>query len=163
MRTGQVVGATDARSEAAIERALAPEDLWATAYRHRCIDHTQSFLDHSGRPFPILPGASPSWSCYPIDPGTGSIGSWQEEAPADRRPAMRRSAICPSELVDLESRKAGGDPAELRFSCLPAFQIHTPARVFIRANAALPRLPRPPLPIAPRRGPDVIGGGGHGW
>ena len=59
MRTGQVVGATDARGEAPIERALAPEDLWATVYRHLGIDHTQSFLDHSGRPFPILPGGEP--------------------------------------------------------------------------------------------------------
>jgi len=59
MRTGKVVGATDARGEAPIERALAPEDQRATVYRHLGIDPTQSILDHSGRPFPILPGGEP--------------------------------------------------------------------------------------------------------
>ncbi len=59
MRTGKVVGATDARGEAPIERALAPEDLWATVYRHLGIDPAQSFLDPSGRPFSILPGGEP--------------------------------------------------------------------------------------------------------
>jgi len=62
---------------------------------------------------------------------------------------MRRSAICPSELVDLESRKAGGDPAEHWFSCPPAFQILTPTCVFIKASAALPQLRRTPILIAP--------------
>ena len=65
MRTGQVVGATDARGEAPKERALAPEDLWATVYRHLGIDYTQSFNDHSGRPIPILPGGEPITELLP--------------------------------------------------------------------------------------------------
>ena len=65
MRTGQVVGATDARGEAPKERALAPEDLWATVYRHLGIDYSQSFLDHSGRPIPILPGGEPITELLP--------------------------------------------------------------------------------------------------
>ncbi len=65
MRTGQVVGATDAKGEAPKERALGPEDLWATVYRHLGIDFTQSFLDHSGRPTPILPGGEPITELLP--------------------------------------------------------------------------------------------------
>jgi hypothetical protein len=59
MRTGQVIGATNARGEHPVERALKPEDLWATVYRHLGIDYTQTFLDRSGRPLPILPGGEP--------------------------------------------------------------------------------------------------------
>jgi hypothetical protein len=59
MRTGQVVGATDAKGEYPIERPLKPEDVWATVYRHLGIDWTQTFPDHSGRPMPILPGGEP--------------------------------------------------------------------------------------------------------
>jgi len=59
MRTGQVVGATNSRGEYPTERPLKPEDWWATVYRHLGIDWTGSFLDHSGRPMPILPGGEP--------------------------------------------------------------------------------------------------------
>jgi hypothetical protein len=34
---------------------LSPNDLWATVYQHLGIDSSQSFLDHQGRPMPILP------------------------------------------------------------------------------------------------------------
>lgn len=59
MRTGQVIGATNARGEEPKERPLSPNDLWATVYRHLGIDYTQSFPDHSGRPMPILPYGEP--------------------------------------------------------------------------------------------------------
>jgi len=59
MRTGQVVGATNSKGEYPTERPLKPEDLWATVYRHLGIDWTQSFLDHTGRPIPILPHGEP--------------------------------------------------------------------------------------------------------
>ena len=59
MRTGQVVGATNAKGEYPIERPLKPEDLWATVYRHLGIDWTQSFPDHNGRPLSILPRGEP--------------------------------------------------------------------------------------------------------
>ncbi len=55
MRTGQVVGATDAKGERPKERPLTPNDLWATMYRHLGIDPEHSFPDHAGRPMPILP------------------------------------------------------------------------------------------------------------
>jgi hypothetical protein len=59
MRTGQVIGSTNAKGEEPKERPLTPNDLWATVYRHLGIDFTQSFLDHSGRPMPILPFGEP--------------------------------------------------------------------------------------------------------
>jgi uncharacterized protein (DUF1501 family) len=59
-RMGQVIGSTNARGEAPRDRPLTPNDLWATMFRHLGIDHERtSFLDHSGRPMPILPYGTP--------------------------------------------------------------------------------------------------------
>jgi len=56
MRTGQVIGSTNARGEHPRERPLTPNDLWASMFQHLGIDHANtSFLDHTGRPMPILP------------------------------------------------------------------------------------------------------------
>jgi hypothetical protein len=66
MRTGQVVGSTNAKGEEPKERPLSPNDLWATVYRHLGIDWTQSFLDHSGRPMPILPFGDPIEELLPV-------------------------------------------------------------------------------------------------
>ena len=59
MRTGQVIGATNSKGEYPVERPLTPNDLWATVYQHLGIDYTQNFLDHQGRPMPILPFGEP--------------------------------------------------------------------------------------------------------
>ena len=59
LRMGQVVGSTNAKGEVPKDRPLTPNDLWATIYRHLAIDYTHSFLDHSGRPMPILPFGDP--------------------------------------------------------------------------------------------------------
>ena len=59
MRTGQVIGATNSKGEEPIRRAMSPNDLWATVYRHLGIDYTRSFLDYNGRPMPILPFGEP--------------------------------------------------------------------------------------------------------
>jgi Protein of unknown function (DUF1501) len=59
MRTGQVIGATNAKGEHPQERPLTPNDLWATMYRHLGIDPTACFPDQSGRPMPILPFGEP--------------------------------------------------------------------------------------------------------
>jgi hypothetical protein len=38
------------------DRPLIPDDLWATMFHHLGIDYRNtSFLDHRGRPMPILP------------------------------------------------------------------------------------------------------------
>ncbi len=60
MRTGQVVGSTNSKGEHPKDRPLTPNDLWATMFRHLGIDYANtSFLDHSGRPMPILPYGDP--------------------------------------------------------------------------------------------------------
>lgn len=60
MRTGQVVGSTNARGEHPKDRPLTPNDLWATMFHHLGIDYQNtSFLDPSGRPMPILPYGEP--------------------------------------------------------------------------------------------------------
>jgi hypothetical protein len=60
LRTGQVVGSTNARGEHPKDRPLTPNDLWATMFRHLGIDWANtSFPDHQGRPMPILPDGEP--------------------------------------------------------------------------------------------------------
>jgi hypothetical protein len=56
---GQVVGATNSRGEYPQDRPLTPQDMLATIYRHLGIDYRQAFLDHSGRPVPILSSGEP--------------------------------------------------------------------------------------------------------
>lgn len=59
MRTGQIIGSTTSRGEVPKDRPLSPNDLWATVYRHLGINYEQSYLDHGGRPMPILPFGEP--------------------------------------------------------------------------------------------------------
>jgi uncharacterized protein (DUF1501 family) len=59
IHTGQVIGATNAKGEHPVERPLSPNDLWATVYRFLGINYEESFLDHQGRPMPILPFGEP--------------------------------------------------------------------------------------------------------
>jgi hypothetical protein len=66
MRTGQVVGATNAKGEEPSQRPLTPNDLWATVYRHLGIDYNRSFEELSGRPLPILPFGSPIDELLPV-------------------------------------------------------------------------------------------------
>ena len=53
---GQVVGATNSKSEYPLHDPHTPRDLLATVYRHLGIDPSVTFPDFSGRPVPILPG-----------------------------------------------------------------------------------------------------------
>lgn len=60
MRTGQVVGSTNSKGEHPKDRPLSPNDLWATMFRHLGIDPLNTaFIDHRGRPMPILPDGEP--------------------------------------------------------------------------------------------------------
>ena len=54
LRIGQVVGATNSKGEFPAQSPYTPKDLLATVYRHLGIDQHQAFLDHTGRPVPIL-------------------------------------------------------------------------------------------------------------
>jgi uncharacterized protein (DUF1501 family) len=59
MKMGQVIGATDSRGEAPVERRVAPEDILATVYSNLGVDPRTEFVNHAGRPIPILPGGTP--------------------------------------------------------------------------------------------------------
>ena len=59
LRTGQVIGATNAKGEYPSERPLTPADLLATVYHFLGIDPHQSFNDHTGRPVPLLDSGEP--------------------------------------------------------------------------------------------------------
>ena len=59
MRTGQIIGATNARGEHPVERVFSPNDLWATVYAHLGIDYHANLNDFAGRPQPILPFGQP--------------------------------------------------------------------------------------------------------
>lgn len=59
LKMGQVVGATNSKSEYPTERPYAPQDMLATIYRHLGIDYTAAFKDYFGRPVHILSDAQP--------------------------------------------------------------------------------------------------------
>lgn len=60
IRTGQVIGATDARGEDPIERRVGTGDFLATIYKHLGIDYERLAIpDFTGRPVPILNSGAP--------------------------------------------------------------------------------------------------------
>jgi hypothetical protein len=56
---GQVVGATDARGYAAVERILSPENFAATVYTKLGIDPGQVLYAPNGRPIPLVSDPTP--------------------------------------------------------------------------------------------------------
>ena len=66
MRTGQIIGATNKKGEHPVERAMTPNDLWATVYEHLGVDYTMEFPDFAGRPMPMLPFGEPIPELKPI-------------------------------------------------------------------------------------------------
>ncbi len=59
LKMGQVVGSTNNKGEHPVDRPLSPNDLWSTMLRHLRIDQNVSFLDHNGRPMPLLSDGAP--------------------------------------------------------------------------------------------------------
>jgi uncharacterized protein (DUF1501 family) len=59
MPMGQVIGSTTSNGAYAKDNKLDPNDLLATMYRFLGIDYRAAFLDHTGRPMPILPHGQP--------------------------------------------------------------------------------------------------------
>jgi hypothetical protein len=59
LKMGQVVGATNSKSEYPTLDPVTPQDLLATVYRHLGIDYRHEFLNFAGRPVPILPHGKP--------------------------------------------------------------------------------------------------------
>ncbi len=59
LRMGQVVGATDRRAEAPVDRALRPEDVLRTVYQVLAIDPYHEFRNDAGRPLAVLNQGQP--------------------------------------------------------------------------------------------------------
>jgi hypothetical protein len=59
LKSGVVVGETNAKAERPKDRPLLPADLLATIYHQLGIDPTQTFKDHTGRPIAILDEGKP--------------------------------------------------------------------------------------------------------
>ncbi|MDA0834726.1 MAG: DUF1501 domain-containing protein [Planctomycetota bacterium] len=59
LKMGQVIGATNDKAEHPVERVMNSNCLLATIYHQFGIDTTQSYLDLSGRPIPILTDGKP--------------------------------------------------------------------------------------------------------
>ena len=59
IRTGQMVGSTDKLGERPKDRPLKPANLHATIYKALGIDPSIHFLDHAGRPVPLLDEREP--------------------------------------------------------------------------------------------------------
>ena len=59
LRMGQVIGATNRRGEEPVRRIMNSNCLLATIYRRFGIDPARSFLNHSGRPVPIMTEGEP--------------------------------------------------------------------------------------------------------
>jgi hypothetical protein len=55
---GRVVGRTDAHAARVAERPVSPKDVLATAYHLLGIDSETTLTDRTGRPLPLVPGAS---------------------------------------------------------------------------------------------------------
>ncbi|MDX1963787.1 MAG: DUF1501 domain-containing protein [Pirellulales bacterium] len=56
---GRIIGATNSRGEHPIDRPVTPGDLHATIFQVLGIDPTINFLNHSGRPIPLIDSGSP--------------------------------------------------------------------------------------------------------
>ena len=56
---GRVIGESDSKGAEPKERPVQPQDVLATMYRHLGIDFNKYYLDHGGRPVPVLPFGAP--------------------------------------------------------------------------------------------------------
>lgn len=59
LRTGQVIGATDAKAEQPKETHIGVQNVVATLYHLLGIDPSRSIIDHAGRPHPLLDHPQP--------------------------------------------------------------------------------------------------------
>lgn len=56
---GRIIGATDKRAERPKDNEKHPTDVLATVYRHLGINTRLNYVDHAGRPHPVLPSGKP--------------------------------------------------------------------------------------------------------
>jgi hypothetical protein len=59
LKTGQVIGATDARAERVVARPVRVPNVLATIYRVLGIDPAMTFTDYNGRPQYVLEDREP--------------------------------------------------------------------------------------------------------
>jgi len=59
IRGGRVVGASDSKGAEPADNPKTPQDVLATIYRHLGVDTQAQYVDHSGRPHPVLPFGAP--------------------------------------------------------------------------------------------------------
>lgn len=59
IKGGRMIGSTDSKAARPKENPKYPQDVLATVYRHLGIDVKKSYLDHTGRPHPVLPFGEP--------------------------------------------------------------------------------------------------------
>jgi len=59
IKGGRIVGKTDPKAESIVERPVTVEQLHATVYHALGIDPSQSLVDRSGRPVPLVDGNEP--------------------------------------------------------------------------------------------------------
>ncbi len=56
---GRAIGATDSQAATVKENPKYPQDVLATIYHHLGVDISSQYLDHAGRPHPVLPFGQP--------------------------------------------------------------------------------------------------------
>ena len=56
---GRVVGSSDDKGAYPLDSPKTPQDVLATIYRHLGVDTHREYLDHQGRPRPVLPSGKP--------------------------------------------------------------------------------------------------------
>jgi Protein of unknown function (DUF1501) len=59
LKTGQIIGATDARGEQIVGNPIRMQNVLMTMYHVLGIDPSTAFSDHDGRPLPILDDREP--------------------------------------------------------------------------------------------------------
>ena len=59
IKGGVVVGESDSKGAFPKANPKSPQDVLATMYRHLGIDTQMSYVDHNGRPHPVLPSGTP--------------------------------------------------------------------------------------------------------
>jgi hypothetical protein len=64
LRHGQVIGATEPDGSDVAERPVRPGDLAATIYRHMGVSPDSTYVDHQGRPFPVVTEGEPIRELY---------------------------------------------------------------------------------------------------
>jgi hypothetical protein len=59
LKGGRVIGSSDKLGAEPAERPVKPQEVLATVYRHLGVDTSVNYLDHAGRPHPVLPFGNP--------------------------------------------------------------------------------------------------------